>query len=159
MSIQSLFLARAYSAARSRPSRLPGVCGLRGSARVRLGLLAIGSPGQQPVRTKAESSPTPRNRNDHHADPGIPPWQLDDRARNWTKFPGWAECFAAGALHCCSGSARPFRTTLAAIEAADGEQYVTAVSQSWSTDPERAGKVLAIYDAHADALQQTQEVV
>ena len=32
------------------------------------------------------------------------------------------------------------------------EQFVVDVSKSWSTDPERAGKVLSIYDAHKDAL-------
>jgi hypothetical protein len=44
----------------------------------------------------------------------------------------------------------------AALKAATGEQYIAAVSLSWSTDPQRAGKVLEVYDAHADVFTGTQ---
>jgi flagellum-specific peptidoglycan hydrolase FlgJ len=36
----------------------------------------------------------------------------------------------------------------AALRASTGEQFVQAVSRRWSTDPQRAGKVLSIYDEH-----------
>lgn len=39
-----------------------------------------------------------------------------------------------------------------ALHAADPETYVTQVSKSWSTDPQRAQKVLEIYRAHQDVL-------
>jgi len=36
----------------------------------------------------------------------------------------------------------------AALKAKNGEEFITEVSKSWSTDPQRAGKVLSIYDHH-----------
>ena len=39
----------------------------------------------------------------------------------------------------------------AALNATTGEEFITAVSHTWSTDPQRAGKVLSIYDLHSSA--------
>lgn len=41
-----------------------------------------------------------------------------------------------------------------ALAAVTGEGFVTNVSKRWSTDPDRAAKVLAIYDAHKDVFAQ-----
>ena len=68
---------------------------------------------------------------------------------NWAKFADWSECFQAR-MEVLERLSRAYPHYAAALKAANGEQYVTAVSLSWSTDPERAGKVLAVYDAHAD---------
>lgn len=42
----------------------------------------------------------------------------------------------------------------AALAATTGEEFVTEVSKRWSTDPERAVKVLEIYSAHKDVFAQ-----
>jgi flagellum-specific peptidoglycan hydrolase FlgJ len=39
-----------------------------------------------------------------------------------------------------------------ALHAADPEEFVTMVSRSWSTDPDRAKNCIAIYRAHHDTL-------
>ncbi len=41
----------------------------------------------------------------------------------------------------------------AALVATSGAAFVTAVSRTWSTDPNRAQKVCEIHDAHTDVLQ------
>lgn len=40
----------------------------------------------------------------------------------------------------------------AALAATSGEDYVTQVSQTWSTSPTRAADAIAIYHAHSDVL-------
>ena len=68
----------------------------------------------------------------------------------WVQFPDWSSCFRErmALLHSLATGYPNYREALAA---ATGEQFVTAVSRSWSTDPARAGKVLAVYDAHRGA--------
>ena len=41
----------------------------------------------------------------------------------------------------------------AALHAVTPEDYILSVSKRWSTDPDRAKKVLQIYHAHKDSLQ------
>ena len=66
---------------------------------------------------------------------------------NWIVFASWQACFEERMklLHTL-GSAYPHYA--AALNAKNGEEFVTEVSKSWSTDPQRAGKVLSIYDHH-----------
>jgi flagellum-specific peptidoglycan hydrolase FlgJ len=66
---------------------------------------------------------------------------------NWVKFEDWAACFRGrmALLHALSEAYPNYRTALAA---ATGEQFIAEVSKTWSTDPARAGKVLAVYDSH-----------
>ena len=72
---------------------------------------------------------------------------------NWTKFADWSECFKAR-MALLARLSRTYPHYIAALKAPTGEQYVAAVSLSWSTDPERAGKVLAVYDTHAEVFAQ-----
>jgi flagellum-specific peptidoglycan hydrolase FlgJ len=44
----------------------------------------------------------------------------------------------------------------AALQAPDAETYIREVSKTWSTDPDRATKVLAIYQEYARALNDSQ---
>jgi flagellum-specific peptidoglycan hydrolase FlgJ len=74
---------------------------------------------------------------------------------NWAKFADWNECFKAR-MALLERLSRAYPHYGAALKAMTGEQYVAAVSLSWSTDPERAGKVLAVYDAHADVFTNMQ---
>ncbi len=65
----------------------------------------------------------------------------------WRAFPDWQGSFAermALLLLLAPGYPR-YRS---ALSAATGEQFIEQVSSSWSTDPERANKVLAIYHEH-----------
>jgi len=52
-----------------------------------------------------------------------------------------------------------FRHYDAALKAADGEQFILEVSQTWSTDPHRAGKVLSIHDLHKQVFAPEAAVV
>jgi flagellum-specific peptidoglycan hydrolase FlgJ len=69
---------------------------------------------------------------------------------NWVEFPGWQACFAArmDLLRRLSNSHPDY---LAALAATTGSDFVTEVSRTWSTDPQRAGKVLTVYDHHQQA--------
>ncbi len=69
---------------------------------------------------------------------------------NWVKFPDWSASFAAR-MQLLEQLKGVIPNYAAALAAPSGEQFVVDVSRSWSTDPERAGKVLSIYDAHKDA--------
>lgn len=70
---------------------------------------------------------------------------------NWVKFADWAACFRErmALLHLLSAAYPNYR---AALQAPTGEQFITEVSKTWSTDPSRAGKVLAVHDCHRRVL-------
>ncbi len=69
---------------------------------------------------------------------------------NWVKFPDWAACFRERmALLRSLSQAYPYYK--AALGAPTGEQFITEVSKTWSTDPDRAGKVLSVFDVHRAA--------
>ncbi|MGB7198550.1 MAG: mannosyl-glycoprotein endo-beta-N-acetylglucosamidase, partial [Acidobacteriaceae bacterium] len=74
---------------------------------------------------------------------------------NWAKFADWSECFKAR-MEVLERLSRAYPHYAAALKATNGEQYVAAVSLRWSTDPERAGKVLSVYDAHAEVFAVAQ---
>lgn len=65
----------------------------------------------------------------------------------WVKFPDWDACFAAR-MRLLGDLAGRYPHYAEAIIAKTGAGYVTAVSKSWSTDPERAEKILAIHQQH-----------
>jgi hypothetical protein len=49
------------------------------------------------------------------------------------------------------------KLTLSALAAKTPEEYVTQVSMSWSTDPQRAAKCIETYRAHMDVFPQTTQ--
>jgi flagellum-specific peptidoglycan hydrolase FlgJ len=157
MSIQSLFLARAYRAAQAAHHVFPEYAACEaalesGWGRSKLAVEANNLFGQKQSHpalpgTETITMPTREYLHDH--------WMTV--LANWTKFPGWTECFAAR-MALLKRLSDAFLHYQAALKAATGEQYVIAVSQSWSTDPERAGKVLAVYDVHRGVFQETQRV-
>lgn len=65
----------------------------------------------------------------------------------WVRFANWESCFRER-MALLQSLAAAWPHYAAALRAASGEEFVAEVSRSWSTDPARAGKVLAIYDAH-----------
>ena len=66
---------------------------------------------------------------------------------HWVKYPDWASCFddRMALLRRLSSLYGP------ALEALNGEDFIHLVSEHWSTDPNRAEKVLAIYETHKEA--------
>jgi flagellum-specific peptidoglycan hydrolase FlgJ len=63
----------------------------------------------------------------------------------WVKFPDWESCFRER-MALLRSLAAAWPNYQAALRATTGEQFVAEVSRTWSTDPARAGKVLAVYD-------------
>lgn len=64
---------------------------------------------------------------------------------SWISYPAWDDCFRDRMATLLRLS--PYLPHYAAaLKAADAKSFVTAVSESWSTDPQRAAKVLAIFD-------------
>ena len=68
-------------------------------------------------------------------------------AANWVRFACWNDCFQAR-MALLKRLSRAYPHYAAALSAQTGEDFATQVSRSWSTDPERAAKVLAIHDQH-----------
>lgn len=62
----------------------------------------------------------------------------------WVKYPDWATCFA-DRLATLNRLASAFPHYAAALAANNPLTYITEVSKTWSTDPQRATKVWAIY--------------
>lgn len=69
----------------------------------------------------------------------------------WVKFPDWAAAFAAR-MEILRALSPEFPAYAQALQAQTPQQFVQIVSQRWSTDPERARKVLSIYDEHQTLL-------
>lgn len=72
-------------------------------------------------------------------------WKMVDA--EWVQYPDFASCFAdrLSTLQRLSGAYPHYK---AAIEATDAETFISEVSQTWSTDPGRAAKVLSIYQEY-----------
>lgn len=66
----------------------------------------------------------------------------------WAQFPALAACFAAR-VALLKRLAPGFPHYKAALAATTGEQFIVEVSKTWSTDPNRAGKVLQLHDEYA----------
>jgi flagellum-specific peptidoglycan hydrolase FlgJ len=65
----------------------------------------------------------------------------------WVKFADWQACFAAR-MALLQRLAKAYPAYAAALGAKDGADFVTLVSKRWSTDPDRAEKVLEVWRAH-----------
>ncbi len=67
---------------------------------------------------------------------------------DWVQFADWQACFAAR-MDLLRRLSHGHPDYLAALAATSGGAFITKVSRSWSTDPQRAGKVLSVYDCHS----------
>ena len=65
----------------------------------------------------------------------------------WARFADWNACFSAR-MALLRKLACAYPTYAAALAAKDGSAFITLVSRKWSTDPSRAAKVLAVWQAH-----------
>ncbi len=70
-------------------------------------------------------------------------------AANFCKYPDQAACFT-DRMNTLKYLAPHYPHYAAALLAKDAIEYVNAVSLSWSTDPRRAAKVIAICESHRD---------
>lgn len=66
---------------------------------------------------------------------------------SWVVFPTLSECFASR-MATLNRLAPDYPHYALALEAKTPEEYVTEVSLSWSTDPNRAKTCIEIYHAH-----------
>jgi flagellum-specific peptidoglycan hydrolase FlgJ len=62
----------------------------------------------------------------------------------WVVYPNLGACFA-DRMATLERLAPEYPNYASALDAKDAASYVTVVSKSWSTDPDRAKKVIAIY--------------
>jgi flagellum-specific peptidoglycan hydrolase FlgJ len=65
----------------------------------------------------------------------------------WVSYPDWRSCFV-DRLATLQRLSNAFPHYKAAIDAQDAKTYITEVSQTWSTDPRRAEKILSIYEEY-----------
>lgn len=63
----------------------------------------------------------------------------------WVKYPDRATCFA-DRMNTLRSLSHAYPHYAAALAATDPITYITEVSKTWSTDPQRAAKVIAIYN-------------
>lgn len=77
-------------------------------------------------------------------------WEKVPGAR-WVKYPDLASCFA-DRLSTLKRLAPVYPHYAAALDASDPYGYINEVSATWSTDPLRAAKVIAIYQQYTAAL-------
>jgi flagellum-specific peptidoglycan hydrolase FlgJ len=65
----------------------------------------------------------------------------------WAKFADWQGCFAAR-MALLERLSTAYPAYAAALAAKEGAEFVTLVSQRWSTDPNRGAKVLQVWQVH-----------
>lgn len=66
---------------------------------------------------------------------------------SWVKYPDYAACFT-DRMSTLQRLGNAYPHYAAALKVTDAISYVTEVSKTWSTDPARAAKVIAIYQAY-----------
>ena len=76
---------------------------------------------------------------------------------NWVRFEDWSGCFAER-IELLRSLRHAFPNYAAALGATTGEQFIAEVSKTWSTDPQRAGKVLSVYDCHRAVFEDVSTV-
>jgi flagellum-specific peptidoglycan hydrolase FlgJ len=65
----------------------------------------------------------------------------------WVNYPDWCACFA-DRLATLQRLSNAYPHYAAALKATDARTFVTEVSKTWSTDPNRALKVLGVYEEY-----------
>lgn len=68
---------------------------------------------------------------------------------HWIKYPDWRACFA-DRLATLERLSNAYPHYAAALRAGDARTYIAEVSKTWSTDPNRAQKVLGIYEEYLE---------
>jgi flagellum-specific peptidoglycan hydrolase FlgJ len=76
---------------------------------------------------------------------------------NWVRFASWQDCFQAR-MALLKRLSRAYPHYAAALAAQSGEDFAAQVSKSWSTDPGRAAKVLAVHALHRASFVALRDV-
>ncbi len=147
MSLQSDFLTRAVTAARQGGHVFPEMAACEAALESGWGLSRLARVANNLFGQKQD-----HGRNEGIGTLALPTreylhgrWMIVDAF--WVKFPDWAAAFA-GRMEILRALSSEFPAYAHALQAANPEQFVQLVSERWSTDPERARKVLSIYDEH-----------
>jgi flagellum-specific peptidoglycan hydrolase FlgJ len=83
----------------------------------------------------------------------VPGKGIVDTVANWIKFPDVASSFRFR-METLTRLESVYPHYHAALLATSPAQFLTEVSQSWSTDPMRGPKCLAIFNSHVEQLDQ-----
>jgi flagellum-specific peptidoglycan hydrolase FlgJ len=73
--------------------------------------------------------------------------QWIETTANWVIYPSLSDCFA-DRMATLQRLAPSYPHYAAALAAPDAQTFVTEVSKTWSTDPNRAAKVIAIFNSY-----------
>lgn len=151
MSLQPDFLTRAVTAARQGGHIFPEMAACEAALESGWGLSRLARIASNLFGQKQD-----RGRNEGIGTLALPTreylhgrWVIVDAS--WVKFPNWAASFA-GRMGILRALSSEFPAYAHALQATSPEQFVQLVSERWSTDPERARKVLSIYDEHQPLL-------
>jgi flagellum-specific peptidoglycan hydrolase FlgJ len=83
-------------------------------------------------------------------------WKVEDAG--WIKYPSIEECFE-DRMNTLTRLKSMYPHYQNALRSDNVETYIEEVSQTWSTDPERAQKVMEIYDAYNASLVGPQGAI
>lgn len=147
MSNQPFFLLRAYRAAQAAQHIFPEYAACEAALESSWGYSSLAAEAYNLFGQKQSHPPMPGTKTISMPTREFLHNSWITVSANWVKFPSWNACFAAR-METLQRLSNTFPHYLAALQASSGEQYVVEVSKSWSTDPNRSGKVLSIYDAH-----------
>ena len=150
MTPQETFLLSAASAAKAAGHIFPEMAACEAALESAWGTSALAKQANNLFGEKAPTGCTNRISMQtreylHSAWVMVPAW--------WTRFDTQAESFSArmGVLERLQ---KVYPDYGAALAAKTPEEYIVAVSRRWSTDPQRAQKVLEIYHAHGAIFQK-----
>lgn len=79
--------------------------------------------------------------------------QWIDTTAKWVKYPSLAACFV-DRMATLRRLAPVYSHYAEGLAATSPEAFVTAVSKTWSTDPNRAAKIIIIWNSYQTELQQ-----
>lgn len=148
--LQLHFLTLVYQAAKQAPHIFPGAAAAEAAVESRWGLSQLAAKDFNLFGQKQQVHPIygtihlPTKEFLNHE------WVTVDAA--WILFPNWAASFQSRMDTLCR-MAPTYPHYQAALKATTAEDYVTEVSKSWSTGPDRAKEVLEIYHSHLDILK------
>lgn len=155
------FLTRAYAAAKAAKHIFPGYAASEAALESAWGrsdlsvqasnLFGLKAPKDRPLLSGCGIISMPTSEFLHDK------W-VHDVPAEWVSYPDWTKCFI-DRMYTLQHLAPQYPHYAAALSAKTGEDFVEQVSQSWSTDPLRAKKVLEIHNVHRevfkDAIQGT----
>ncbi len=153
MSIQQQFLARACTAAKAGGHIYPDYAACEAALESAWGQSRLAAQANNLFGQKQSHPPIgdsvqlPTREYAHGAWLTVP--------ASWTKFADWPSCFAAR-MALLQRLATAYPAYAAALAAKDGAAFVTLVSRRWSTDPDRAEKVLEVWRLHRTAFAESE---